>query len=78
MGCIYNFGKRKKCSPSFGLPIFKEILAQRKKKDKKNRSKVLHLLSTACNYNFIKLSMCIYNFNVAFSISINLVLICIY
>ena len=45
-----------------------------KKKDKKNRSKVLHLLSAACNYNFIKLSMCIYNFNVAFRISINRIL----
>lgn len=42
------------------------------KKGKKNRSKVLHLPYVACIYNFINLSMCIYNFNVAVRISINL------
>lgn len=44
------------------------------KKGKKNRSKVLQLPYVACIYNFINLSMCIYNFNVAVRNSINLYL----
>lgn len=54
------------------LPYFKEILPSEMEKGKKNRSKVLHLPHVGCIYNFMKLSMCIYNFNVAVRISINL------
>ena len=32
----------------------------------------MQLAMISCSYNFIKLSMCIYNFNVAVRISINL------
>ena len=37
-----------------------------------NRRKLLQLFITECSYNFIKFSMCSYNFNVAVRISIKL------
>ena len=56
------------------VPSFKKFYKENRKKaiqNRKNRLKLLQLLITACSYNFIKFSMCNYNFNVAVRISIN-------
>lgn len=57
------------------MPSFKRFYMEKRKKAiqrRKNGAKLLQLAMISCSYNFIKLSMCIYNFNVAVRISINL------
>ena len=56
------------------MPSFKKFYKEDRKKaiqSQKNSLKLLQLLMILCSYNFIKFSMCSYNFNVAFRISIN-------
>lgn len=58
------------------MPSFKKFYKENRKKaiqSQKNSLKLLQLLMILCSYNFIKFSMCSYNFNVAVRISINLV-----
>ena len=58
------------------MPSFKRFYMEKQKKtiqSRKNGAKLLQLAMISCSYNFIKLSMCSYNFNVAVRISINLV-----
>ena len=57
------------------MPSFKKFYKENRKKaiqSQKNSLKLLQLLMILCSYNFIKFSMCSYNFNVAVRISINL------
>ena len=57
------------------MPSFKKFYKENRKKaiqSQKNSVKLLQLLMILCSYNFIKFSMCSYNFNVAVRISINL------
>ncbi len=57
------------------MPSFKKFYKENRKKaiqSQKNSLKLLQLLMILCSYNFIKFSMCSYNFNVAVKISINL------
>lgn len=59
----------------FVMPSFKKFYKENRKKaiqSQKNSLKLLQLLMILCSYNFIKFSMCSYNFNVAVRISINL------
>ena len=56
------------------MPSFKRFYMEKRKKtiqSRKNGAKLLQLAMISCSYNFIKLSMCSYNFNVAARISIN-------
>ena len=56
------------------MPSFKRFYMENRKKtiqSRKNGAKLLQLLMILCSYNFIKFSMCSYNFNVAVRISIN-------
>ena len=56
------------------MPSFKRFYMEKRKKtiqSRKNGAKLLQLAMISCSYNFIKLSMCSYNFNVAVRISIN-------
>lgn len=56
------------------MPSFKKFYKENRKKaiqSQKNSLKLLQLLMILCSYNFIKFSMCSYNFNVAVKISIN-------
>lgn len=56
------------------MPSFKKFYKENRKKaiqSQKNSVKLLQLLMILCSYNFIKFSMCSYNFNVAVRISIN-------
>ena len=56
------------------MPSFKKFYKENRKKaiqSQKNSLKLLQLLIILCSYNFIKFSMCSYNFNVAVRISIN-------
>lgn len=56
------------------MPSFKKFYKENRKKaiqSQKNSLKLLQLLMILCSYNFIKFSMCSYNFNVAVRISIN-------
>ena len=57
------------------MPSFKRFYMEkngkRQSKAGKNGAKLLQLAMISCSYNFIKLSMCSYNFNVAVRISIN-------
>ena len=58
------------------MPSFKKFYKENRKKaiqSQKNSVKLLQLLMILCSYNFIKFSMCSYNFNVAVRISINLI-----
>src|SRR5699024_11487859 len=57
------------------MSSFKKFYKENRKKaiqSQKNSLKLLQLLMILCSYNFIKFSMCSYNFNVAVRISINL------
>ena len=59
------------------MPSFKKFYKENRKKaiqSQKNSVKLLQLLMILCSYNFIKFSMCSYNFNVAVRISINQIL----
>ena len=59
------------------MPSFKRFYMEKRKKtiqSRKNGAKLLQLAMISCSYNFIKLSMCSYNFNVAVRISINQIL----
>ena len=50
------------------MPSFKRFYMEKRKKtiqSRKNGAKLLQLAMISCSYNFIKLSMCSYNFNVA-------------
>ena len=56
------------------MSSFKKFYKENRKKaiqSQKNSLKLLQLLMILCSYNFIKFSMCSYNFNVAVRISIN-------
>ena len=60
------------------MSSFKKFYKENRKKaiqSQKNSLKLLQLLMILCSYNFIKFSMCSYNFNVAVRISINPVII---
>ena len=73
-GAFRTSGKSKKCSLCFVMPSFKRFYMEKRKKAiqrRKNGAKLLQLAMISCSYNFIKLSMCICNFNVAVRISIN-------